>query len=119
MHGNDVEQPIYEGSKGLGKKIIQEGRRMKKERKCKYCGNRKANTGKFCSRCGKPLYGENKIKRNGGIAVIIVLLLVIVIMLVVSIQANNEYTPAGDHIFEGDDINAKADEKETVNDDDK
>ena len=50
---------------------------------------------------------------------IIVLLLVIVIMLVVSIQANNEYTPAGDHIFEGDDINAKADEKETVNDDDK
>ena len=40
-------------------------------------------------------------------------------MLVVSIQANNEYTPAGDHIFEGDDINAKADEKETVNDDDK
>lgn len=92
---------------------------MKKERKCKYCGNRKANTGKFCSRCGKPLYGENKIKRNGGIALIIVLLLVIVIMLVVSIQANNEYTPAGDHIFEGDDINAKADEKETVNDDDK
>lgn len=33
MYGNDVEQPISDGSKGLGKKIIQKGRRMKKERK--------------------------------------------------------------------------------------
>ena len=62
---------------------------MKKERKCKYCGNRKANTGRFCSRCGKPLYGENKIKRNGGIAVVLVLLLAIVVMIVVSSRAKN------------------------------
>ena len=77
---------------------------MKRERKCKYCGNRKANTGKFCSRCGKPLYSsKNKIKRNGGIAVIFVLMLAIVIMIAVSIRTKNEYTPAGDHIFEGED----------------
>ena len=92
---------------------------MKKERKCKYCGNRKANTGKFCSRCGKPLYGENKIKRNGGIAVVLVLLLAIVVMIVVSIRANNEYTPAGDHIFEGDDINEKADEATDITNEEK
>ena len=92
---------------------------MKKERKCKYCGNRKANTGRFCSRCGKPLYGQNKIKRNGGIAVVLVLLLAIVVMVVVSIRAKNEYTPAGDHIFEGDDINAKADETTDVTNEEK
>ena len=99
-------------------KLLRE-EEMKKERKCKYCGNRKLNTGSFCSRCGKPLYVENKTKRNGGIAVILVLLSVLVIMVIVSIRAKDEYTPAGDHIFEGDDINAKSDETRNVTNEEK